>query len=166
MDMIQEEEKELLDILNRLDIKWERIEHPPVYTVEEARASWKETKGAHIKNLFLRNYRGNRHYLVLAPADKKIDLKKLTIDIKEDRLSFASPERLSRYLGLKPGAVSPFGLINDREKAVTVVIDEELLAFKYLNFHPNTNTATLTVNTDDFKKFLAWCGHKVIYARL
>ncbi len=166
MENIQDEEKKVLEVLSGLNISWERVEHPPVYNIEEARAFWKQTKGAHIKNLFLRNYKGNRHYLVLAAAEKKVDLKKLTEDIHEDRLSFASPERLFKYLGLKPGAVSPFGLINDRAKEVTVIIDKDLMKHEYLNFHPNTNIATLTLCTADFRKFLDWCGQKVIYLDL
>ncbi|MGB9836113.1 MAG: prolyl-tRNA synthetase associated domain-containing protein [Candidatus Saccharicenans sp.] len=163
---ISDEEKKVLDILTGLNLSWERIEHPPVYSIEEARLHWEKVKGGHVKNLFLRNYKGNRHYLVLVSADKKVDLKKLTRELNEDRLSFASPERLEKFLGLKPGAVSPFGLINDREKKVVVVIDRDLLALPCLNFHPNVNTSTITVTTEDFQKFLSWSGQKIILFEL
>jgi Ala-tRNA(Pro) deacylase len=163
---LEDAEKRVLEVLSSLDISWERTEHPPVYNIEEARAYWQEAGGAHVKNLFLRNYKGQHHYLVLVLADKKVDLKKLTAELQEDRLSFASPERLQKYLGLKPGAVSPFGLINDKERAVTVVVDQDLWKFDRLNFHPNVNTATITIRTDDFQKFLTWSGHKIVYLRL
>ncbi|MBC7363824.1 MAG: prolyl-tRNA synthetase associated domain-containing protein [Candidatus Aminicenantes bacterium] len=163
---LEDEEKKVLEVLSSLKISYKRIEHPPVHSIEEARTFWQGTEGAHVKNLFLRNYKGQHHYLVLVLAEKKVDLKKLTKELQEDRLSFASPERLQKYLGLKPGAVSPFGLINDKERAVTVVIDQDLFKFDCLNFHPNVNTATITIRTVDFEKFLAWSGQKIVFLRL
>lgn len=163
---LTEEEKKVLEVLDRLEISWKRYEHPPVFTLEQAKLYWRETQGAHCKNLFLRNYRGNHQYLVIVGVDKKIDLKKLAAALGEDKLSFASPERLKQYLGVSPGAVSPFGLINDLRKEVVAVIDEELMSWPALNFHPNVNTSTLEINKADFLKFLQWSGQKIIFLKL
>ncbi|MGB9906428.1 MAG: prolyl-tRNA synthetase associated domain-containing protein [Candidatus Saccharicenans sp.] len=157
-----QEEKEVLEILDRLGIKWQRFEHPPVFTLEESSLYWQDRGGAHCKNLFIRNYRGNRHYLVIVKGEKKIDLKWLTQSLAEDRLSFASPERLKRFLGLTPGAVSPFGLIHQTAREVRVVVDKDLLTESALNFHPNVNTSTIQISREDFLRFLEWCGQKII----
>ncbi|MBC7361359.1 MAG: prolyl-tRNA synthetase associated domain-containing protein [Candidatus Aminicenantes bacterium] len=163
---LAEEEKKLLEVLARLNINWKRHEHPEVFNLDQARLYWKDTSGAHCKNLFLRNYRGNHHYLVIVEAEKKINLKKLTSQLAEDRLSFASAGRLQRYLGVSAGAVSPFGLINGVRKEVVVVVDEDLMTRPVLNFHPNVNTATVEISKSDFLKFLEWSGQKVIFLKL
>ena len=160
------EEKEVLETLDQLGIKWQRFEHPPVFTLEESSLYWKEQGGAHCKNLFIRNYRGNRHYLVLVRGEKKIDLKWLTQALDEDRLSFASAERLQRFLGLTPGAVSPFGLIHPAAREVRVVVDRDLLTETRLNFHPNGNTSTVQISREGFIKFLEWCGQKLIFLEM
>jgi Ala-tRNA(Pro) deacylase len=157
------DERKVYDLLKELDISYTKHEHPPVYTVEEAERHWETIKGAHCKNLFLRNKKGKNHYLVIAKSEKRIDLKALTSRLGEDRLSFASPERMMRYLGLEPGAVSPFGLINDGENAVVVVIDWDLREASFVNFHPNVNTATVGITYADFEKFLAHCGNPIRY---
>jgi Ala-tRNA(Pro) deacylase len=156
-------EREVLDCLEALGIPYVRHAHPPVATVAEAERYWTALRGAHCKNLFLRNNKGNRHYLVIAEASRHIDLKTLTRTLGEDRLSFASPERLKRYLGLEPGSVSPFGLIHDMGKDVRVVVDAGLKAAEKLNFHPNVNTATLEIAFEDFEKFLSGRGNKLEY---
>jgi len=157
------QEAEVCEVLKKLDISFTRHEHPPVYTVEEAEKHWTSIAGAHCKNLFLRNKKGNRHYLVILEASKIADLKSLTKRLGEDRLSFASEERLMIYLGLETGAVSAFGLINDRENHVQVVIDEDLKQAEAVNFHPNVNTATVGISFADFEKYLAWCGNSIRY---
>jgi Ala-tRNA(Pro) deacylase len=157
------ENQNVYDILEKLEISYTKHEHPPVYTVEEAEQHWEDISGAHCKNLFLRNKKGKNHYLVLAESRKMIDLKSLTKQIGEDRLSFASPERMKRYLGLEPGAVSPFGLINDRDNAVVVIIDSDLKEASQVNFHPNVNTATVGITFVDFEKFLSYCGNSIRY---
>jgi len=155
--------QQVYEILRELDISYTKHEHPPVYTVEEAEQHWENITGAHCKNLFLRNKKGKNHYLVIAKSEKRVDLKALTSRLGEDRLSFASPERMMRYLGLEPGAVSPFGLINDRENAVVVVIDQDLKEASHVNFHPNVNTATVGITFADFEKFLTHCGNPIRY---
>jgi Ala-tRNA(Pro) deacylase len=157
------DEQKVYNILRELDISYTKHEHPPVYTVEEAEQHWENITGAHCKNLFLRNKKGKNHYLVIAKSEKRVNLKALTSRLGEDRLSFASPERMLRYLGLEPGAVSPFGLINDKENAVVVVIDRDLKEASHVNFHPNVNTATVGIAFTDFEKFLSYCGNSIRY---
>ena len=163
---VAEIEKKVLEALDGLGIAYVRHEHPPVATVEEAEKHWGGLKGTHCKNLFLRNYKGNRHYLVIAPVTRGIDLRRLNAALGEDRLSFASPERLRRWLGLEPGSVSPFGLLNDETREVRVVCDEALRGSRALGFHPNVNTATLEISLDDFEKFLASRGNFVRWIEL
>jgi Ala-tRNA(Pro) deacylase len=147
-------------VLKELDINFTEYKHPAVLTCEEAEKYNKG--GAKIKNLFLRNKKGNKHFLVIVEASKNIDLKSLGESIGENKLGFASEERLMQYLNLKTGAVSPFGLINDKNREVIVALDKDLLNYKKLNFHPNVNTATLQISKDDFLKFIEWCGNKLI----
>jgi len=156
-------EAQVLQVLEELGIPYVRHEHPPVFTVEQAEKHWMGIEGAHCKNLFLRNKKGNRHYLIVLLSAKQADLRGLNQKLGEDRLSFGSPERLKKYLGLEPGSVSPFGLINDRQKEVTVVLDQDLKQAGQVNFHPNVNTATLAISAADFERFLAWTGHRVRY---
>ena len=159
--MMTENEQKVYQTLEKLDISYVRHEHPPVFTVEEAEQYWEDITGAHCKNIFLRNKKGNRHYLVILEHSKKADLKKLESQLGESRLSFASPERLMRLLGLETGAVSPFGLINDSQKEVRVVIDQDLKKEEQINFHPNVNTKTVGIELKDFEKFLSWCGNSI-----
>ena len=119
--------------------------------------------GAHCKNLFLRNKKGDKHYLVICEESKKVDLKELSERLELERLSFASEERLDKYLGLKPGSVSPFGIINDSRREVEVLVDKELADWDKVNFHPNVNTATLTISFKDFEKFINCIGNRVLY---
>ena len=161
--MPTESEQKVYEVLERLGISYVRHEHPPVFTVDEAEKHWGSITGAHCKNLFLRNKKGNRQYLIILESSKNADLKALTKQLGEDRLSFASAERLMRYLGLEAGAVSPFGLINDSNKEVQVVVDRDLKTVQRVNFHPNVNTATVRIDFADFEKFLAWCGNSVRY---
>jgi Ala-tRNA(Pro) deacylase len=147
--------------LDALEIRYERHEHPPVATVEEAEAHWTGIDATHCKNLFLRNQKGNRHYLVVLMHSKKADLRKVADQIGDGKLSFASPERLLTHLGLTPGSVSPFGLINDRTHEVRVVLDRDLKAAARVSFHPNINTATYVIDRADFDRFLEACGNAV-----
>src|SRR4051812_39853734 len=147
--------------LTELGVAFTSHHHPPVATVEEASAHWAGIDATHCKNLFLRNQKGTRHYLIVLTASKRADLRAIAEQIGDGRLSFASPERLMTHLGLTPGSVSPFGLINDREHAVRVVLDRDFQSSTRLAFHPNINTATFTITAADFKKFLDACGNPV-----
>lgn len=158
-----ETEDRVYKLLEKLGIVYELHSHPAVFTVDEALRHWQDIQGAHPKNLFLRNDKGKRHYLVIVDHAKQADLKSLQQQLGSSRLSFASPRRLEKYLALTPGSVSAFGLINDASHHVEVVIDRDLMDHNYISFHPNINTATLTITTADFKKFLDYCGNKVRY---
>ncbi len=158
-------ERRLLDVLDALGIAYTRLEHPAVYTVEQARAYRGDQPGSHCKNLFLRDKKGRRHYLAILEESKTADLKVLARHLGEDRLSFASPERLLRYLDLEPGAVSPFGLINDTRKEVRVLIDQDLRGAEKIFFHPNVNTATIGLSFAEFERFLDHCGQALSYLR-
>ncbi len=151
---MNEKHQKVFDALHALNIKYEVIFHPPTPTVEEALIYWKDLEAVHCKNLFFRNHKGNRHYLVVFDCMKQLNIHDLEQRLKQGKLSFASPERMNRYLGISPESVSPFGLINDTEKHVTVFIDKQLLDAKKLSFHPNDNTASLSLTTSDFVHFL------------
>ena len=157
------EEVPVVERLRELGIAFERHEHPPVATVEQAAEHWAGIDAAHCKNLFLRNQKGDRHYLLILEHSKKADLRAVATQIGDGKLSFGSPERLLKHLGLTPGSVSPFGLIHDSTHSVRVVVDRDLQAAARLSFHPNINTATLVVSKDDFVRFLAACGNPVQY---
>src|SRR5262245_45477382 len=131
--------------LDALGITYERYEHPPVFTAEEAAVHWADIPASPVKNLFLRNKKGDRHYLVILGIDKQADLRRLVKTIGDDRLSFGSPERLMKHLGVTPGSVTPFGLINDASTSVRVIIDGDLRTAERLIFHPNINTASLAL---------------------
>jgi Ala-tRNA(Pro) deacylase len=154
-------EQEVYDALGALGIAFTRFAHPPVFTVEEAERYWSDIPAAHCKNLFLRNAKGTRHYLVVLGRAKKADLRALSARLGDDKLRFASPDRLMRFLHLTPGAVSPFGLIHDSARDVIVVLDADLPATERIGFHPNVNTATITLLTTDFLRFLEARGHVV-----
>jgi Ala-tRNA(Pro) deacylase len=160
---LHEREASVVARLGELGIAFERFEHPPVATVEDAEQHWVGIDATHCKNLFLRNQKGNRHYLVILLHSKKADLRAVAGQIGDGKLSFGSPERLMTHLGVTPGSVSPFGLINDRDHAVRVVLDRDLKSATRLSFHPNINTATLMIASADFTKFLESCGNTVQY---
>jgi len=151
--------KDIYQVLESLEIAFQKHEHPAAFTIEQAKQHWKNIDGAHCKNLFLRDYKGNRHFLVIIEGSKNFPIKTFQ-EIVGQRLSFASDQRLAKYLGLTAGSVSPFGLINDETKHVELFIDSDLKRYGKLNFHPNINTATLTISFAYFIKFLDWCGNK------
>jgi Ala-tRNA(Pro) deacylase len=156
----------VFDALNSLGIAYERFEHPPVFTSEEADVHWRDLPGVPCKNLFLRNKKGDRHYLVVLEISKRADLKQIVSIVDDDRLSFGSPERLMAELGLTPGSVSPFGLLNDRDGSVLVLIDEDLRGARGLIFHPNINTASVVISWDGFERFLQTRTNAVRYIRI
>jgi Ala-tRNA(Pro) deacylase len=139
--------------LDALGIRYDRHEHPAVFNAEDASKHWDPIPGVQCKNLFLRNKKGDKHYLVVVEIGKRVDLKDLVKAVGDDRLSFGSPERLQAQLGLTPGSVSPFGLINDAEGSVRVLIDQDLQGAARLIFHPNINTASVVVSWADLERF-------------
>lgn len=164
--MIDTKEQQVYNLLESLKIKYTRHKHIPVYTVEEAQALDIKIPGQQCKNLFLRNKKGNKHYLVILDENKKADLKYLSKQIESDSLSFASEERLYKYLSLTPGAVTPFGLINDINKEVIVLVDNDIVGKSVINFHPNVNTATISISYDGFDKFIKSMGNKLYYVNI
>ena len=151
--------EQLLARLGELGIACRTVSHPPVFTVEEAKALRGSLPGGHVKNLFLRDKKGAM-WLVVAEEDRRIDLKALAARIGAGKVSFASAERLMAHLGVVPGAVTPFGLINDRGQEVRVVIDAGLLAHDPVNVHPLTNDRTTAIAPQDLLRFIAACGHQ------
>jgi Ala-tRNA(Pro) deacylase len=154
------------DRLQQLGIAYERHEHPPVFTVGEALQHWAGIEATHCKNLFVRNKKGTRHYLIVAEHSKPVRLDAVVTQLGDDRLSFGSPDRLQRCLGLTPGSVSPFGLLNDARHEVIVVVDADLRNAARVGFHPNVNTATVVITLADFERFLASTGNVVRWIRL
>jgi len=152
--------------LDALGIAYQRFEHPPVFTSEEADIHWRDLPGVPCKNLFLRNKKGNHHYLVILEISKKADLREIVRFVNDDRLSFGSPDRLMAELGLTPGSVSPFGLINDSDGSVVVLVDEDLRGAEGLIFHPNINTASVVVSWEGLERFLKTRSNPVRYIRI
>ena len=150
--------EQLLARLAELGIQSRTVSHPPVFTVEQAKALRGELPGGHVKNLFLRNKKGAM-WLVVAEEDRRIDLKVLGERIGAGKVSFGSPERLLQYLGVLPGSVTPLGLINDTGHAVQIVIDQALLAHDPINVHPLTNDRTTAISPNDLLTFIEACGH-------
>lgn len=159
-------QKELYELLNRLSIAFDYYEHPPAPTIEEAKKYWKDIEATHCKNLFFRNHKGNQHYLVVFDHRHDLRIHELERRLKQGKLSFASEARMEKYLGVKPGSVSPLALINDTEKHVHVFLDENLQHATKISFHPNVNTASIVISFSDFIKFLNFVGNKWEFTNL
>lgn len=158
--------KIVLDRLKEWDIPYTMYEHPPLPTIEIALEFWKDIEGTHGKNLFLRNHKGNKHYLVVIECMQQVAIHDLEKMLKQGKLSFASAERMDKYLGLRPGSVSPFGLINDINKEVKLFLDINLKDRPLLSFHPNDNTAGLVVKNEDFMRYLQLWGGEYEFLEL
>jgi Ala-tRNA(Pro) deacylase len=159
-------QKELYLLFEKLNIQFEYHEHPPLATIEDAKVHWKNYNSGRCKNIFFRNHKGNRHYLVILEHLRQLNIRDLEKRLKQGKLTFGSDQRLRKYLGVEPGSVSPFGLINDTEKHVHLFIDEKLNEFDRLTFHPNINTASLVISKTDFLKFLEYTGNTFEFIRL
>ena len=159
--------------LDAHEIQYEVYYHPPLFTIEEALAYWKEIDSTHCKNLFMRNHKGNRHYLISFECHKDLDIHSLEQMVHQGKLSFASPERMDRCLGVAPGSVCAFGLINDMDIAQTAnpkelfenghrlkyFLDSDLRRAEKISFHPCDNRASVVLSNEMFMKFLAiWGG--------
>lgn len=169
----------VLSFLEENGIEYKNHTHPPLPTIELALEYWKEIDSTHCKNLFFRNHKGNRHYLVVFECHKELSIHTLEKSLRQGKLSFASQERMERCLGLLPGSVSPFGLINDRNLVnaegnpedgvsakelfenghrVKLFLDKDLQDAERLSFHPCDNTASTVVSNEGFRKFLTLWG--------
>jgi Ala-tRNA(Pro) deacylase len=151
--------QELFAKFDELGINYTLHEHEAVYTVEESSRLDADIPGTHCRNLFLRDKK-KRMYLVIAPNERGIDLKKLQAVLDCGRLSFGSADRLWQHLGVYPGAVCPFALINDRDLQVQPVLDKGMMAAERVNYHPLDNSMTVGVSPDDLRRFIDFCGHQ------
>ena len=154
--------QEVIDYLTEKKIAFEKIEHEAVFTIEDMEALGLNEKGEICKNLFLRDQKGKKHFLVVLSHDRKVDMASLSDSLGAGKLSFASAERLEKHLGLVAGAVSPLGILNDEAKAVTVVIGKELEGKERLGIHPNDNTATLFLSHKDLLAILKEHGSPIM----
>jgi len=157
--------EDLFARLEALEITTETRKHAPLFTVEESQALRGEIPGGHCKNLFLKDKKGQL-WLVVALEDTPVDLKALPKQIGAARLSFGKPDLLMEVLGVIPGSVTPFALINDTTQQVRVVLEERMLAHDRLNYHPLSNEMTTTIARDDLLAFVRACGHEPHIATL
>ncbi len=155
--------EEILQRLKELGIQYELIEHKAVFNMEEMDALGKDFfKGATIcKNLFLRDQKGKRHFLVTMKEEKQANLAEIAKSCLVTKLSFASEERLKKYLNLTPGAVTPLAIINDEQKAVEVILDKDLFKEEKIGVHPGVNTATVIISPADLEKYIKANGNKL-----
>ena len=158
-----DDERPVMARLDALGIRTERYGHPPIASSADADAHWRDIDAVHCKNLFLRNQAGTRHYLVILPAHARADLRRVAHDVGDGKLSFGSADRLARYLCVRPGSVSPFGLIHDTERHVRVYVERTLQQAARVSFHPNINTRTLVLEASAFLRYLASTGHAVAF---
>lgn len=145
--------------LKEKGISYRSFEHPPLPTAEAAVEHWQDYDCTFCKNLFFRDHKGRQHYLAICEHSKALDIRSLEQRIKRGKLSLASEWRMEKYLNLKPGSVSAFGLINDKENHVIFLIDKELMDAECLGFHPNDNTSTFMISKEGFRTFLKECGN-------
>lgn len=169
-------EENVLNFLREHDIPFTNYNHPEGKSIEEAKKWWKDDGSVHCKNLFFRNHKGNKHYLVCLHCDHDLDIHDLEHRLKASlvaqglpscgKLSFASAERMMKYLGLEPGSVSPFGLINDTNHEVHLFLDENIKEAPLLSFHPNDCRGTVVIKREDFERYLAIVGNTYEYISL
>lgn len=156
----------ILEKLNQMGISYRQEKHEAVYTLDEMVDIPLKEGEVIAKNLFLRDARGKKHYLLCLPGDKQVNLKEIRTKIGSTALSFASADRLKQYLGLEAGAVTPFGVINDSENNVQVFIDEGLSQASAVGFHPNVNTSTLFLSLADVETFVTAQGNMISTLKL
>ena len=150
---------DIYDFFTENEIDYERHDHPAVFTVEESNRLVPPLNGAKTKNLFLRDKKGKQHFLVVMGHEKNVDLKSLSVLLGVNNLSLASPERLEKYLGVQPGAVSLLGILNDSENKVRCILDESIWSAQFIQCHPLVNTSTLVIPHEDLEKLLELTGH-------
>ena len=181
--MTSEKTEKVEKFLSEHGITFHTHHHPPLPTIELALEYWKEIDSTHCKNLFFRNHKGNRHYLVVFECHKELGIHTLEKSLKQGKLSFASQERMERCLGLLPGSVSPFGLINDMNLTdeqgkpvegvaakelfenghrVKLFLDKDLQTAEKVSFHPCDNTATVYLKFSDLHKYVWQNGNEIL----
>ena len=164
--MTSERMQAVFDFLDRHEIRYTWYEHPEAPTIEIARQYWRADGSKHCKNLFFPNHKGNRHYLVCFDAEQSMAIHDLEQRLHQGKLSFASEQRMEQWLGLRPGSVSPFGLINDPEQHVHLFLDANLRHYPALSFHPNDNRATVVIEQEEFLRYLATVGNSYEFIEL
>lgn len=152
----------IYQLLKDKGISYDVLEHDAVFTMEDMENLGLTEKGVVCKNLFLRDAKGKNHFLVCVPEEKKIDLKTFHDKIGSTKVSFASEERLQKYLGIRQGSVSPLGVLNDEERNVTVIFDKELQWQKEIGIHPNDNTATIWLSFEDLRHIIQEHGNEIL----
>ena len=158
--------KEVLEVLNNKNIKYELVEHEEVHTIEDMDKLGLLDKGYVCKNLFLRNANGKMHFVLSCHHSKEVQVQEIAKKIGSTRLSFGSAERLEKYLKLENGYVSPFGVLNDDSKSVIFIFDKEIQNEKKVGFHPNTNKATVYLDFMDVKKIIEDHGNDVVFVKI
>lgn len=175
-EIISERQEAVLTYLDQHQIPCTCYNHPEGKTIEEAKRWWKDDGSIHCKNIFMRNHKGNQHYLICFHCDHDLDIHELEGRLKASlqsqglpscgKLSFASSERMMKYLGLEPGSVSPFGLINDQQHHVHLFLDANLQQAETLSFHPNDCRGTIVIKRTDFEHYLSIVGNTYEYLNL
>ena len=151
---------QVYECLDKMGIEYEYYEHPEAPTIEIAAQFYRGEDTTLCKNLFFRNHKGNRHYLVIMDSRHQMNIHSIEKMLRQGKLSFASSERMMKYLGLRPGSVSLFGLVNDKDHDVTLFVDKGLVNVKKVSFHPNDNRASLVISSSDMFKFIENIGNE------
>lgn len=152
-------QQQVYEYLEKQEIPFEYYEHPEAPTIEIAAQYYRGENTTLCKNLFFRNHKGNRHYLVIMDSRHAMDIHDIERRLHQGKLSFASPERMMKYLGVRPGSVSLFTLVNDVNHEVTLFVDSQLLKAEKVSFHPNDNIASLVIKVEDMLKFIRRIGN-------
>lgn len=153
-------QEKVYERLRELGIEYEYYEHPEAPTIEIAQQFYRGEGTTLCKNLFFRNHKGNRHYLVIMDARGEMDIHRMEKSLRQGKLSFASEERMMKWIGVRPGSVSLFGLVNDSEKGVKLFVDKNLLEVEKVSFHPNDNRASLVISREGMLKFIEASGNE------
>ncbi len=153
-------ESDLLELLRKKDVDFEIHNHQPLFTVEDSENLRGKITGAHTKNLFLKNKK-NSFFLFSCDENASVDLKRFSKSIDAKNLSFANEKYLDEFLGIKPGSVSPYALLNDTKNSVSFFLDQKVFNSEKVNFHPLVNTTTITIKTKDFIDFIRENGKKI-----
>lgn len=152
-------QKELFELFDQLNISYTNHEHEPVFTIEEGKGRFDHIPGAHCKTLFMKTKQGD-YFLIVMLGDSRLDMKELSNRLSCGKLSFASPERLMEHLAITPGSVTPFALVHEQEKKITVILDDQMMEYDVLNYHPLRNDMTTTIAREGLVTFLDHVGHQ------
>ncbi len=152
---------QVYDYLKQMKIEYKKVKHTPVFTIDEAKALGEVIEGQQCKNLFLKNKKGREHYLVIMPENLEFNIKEFKEKFSLTNPSFASKERLYKYLGVSPGSVSVFGLLNDTNKEVKVFVSKAFNKKEAITFHPNSNDETLAISYNDFITFIGSLEYEI-----